>query len=192
MFPHLLYLTHDLFSDLITVTRGGTPWRRIPILGTFCRVSSLLLEVPLAQGVTFWVPTHAPQVSVTHPGSVSTFLSYHAFIPGYDPLLGRIYPKEHREVAWASRVYVLPNNIGTMVLKPSFSPLELDFWRFRPLHSLLYPWVSGVDAISVLYWRCHQRPGNASSSWRRLFLLATPLPRLILLPWAPQWVPPYL
>jgi len=78
MFPHLLHLTHDLFSDLIAVTRGGTSWRRIPILGTFCRVSSLLLEVPLAQGVTFWVPTHAAQVPVTYPGSVSTFLSYHA------------------------------------------------------------------------------------------------------------------
>ena len=39
---------------------------------------SSFLEVPLAQGVTTWVPTHAPQPLVTHPGSVSAFLSYHA------------------------------------------------------------------------------------------------------------------
>ena len=38
----------------------------------------LLLGVHLAQGVTFWVLTHAPQPLVTRLGSVSTFLSYHA------------------------------------------------------------------------------------------------------------------
>ena len=45
------------------------------------------------------------------------------FVPGHDPLLGRIYPREHPEVAGASRVGVLPTGIGTMALKPSFSPL---------------------------------------------------------------------
>ena len=29
-------------------------------------------------GLSFWVPTHAPQLLVTHLRSVSTFLSYHA------------------------------------------------------------------------------------------------------------------
>jgi len=117
------------FSDLITITRGETSWCRIPILGTFRRASSLLLEVPLAQGVTFWVPTHAPQVSVTYPGSVSTFLSKPRpwFVPGHDPLLGRIYPRGHPEVACASRVRLLPTGASTMALKPPFSSLYYCF-----------------------------------------------------------------
>jgi len=39
---------------------------------------SSFLEVHLASGVTFWVPTHSPQPLVTHLGGVSTSLSYHA------------------------------------------------------------------------------------------------------------------
>jgi len=116
MFPHLLHLTQDLFSDLITVTRRGISWHRILILETFCRVSSLLLEVPLAQGVTFWVPTHAPQVSVTCPESVSIFLSYHT--PGSS--LGMT-------LSWV--VPILGSTLRWRGLHESvYSPLVLELW----------------------------------------------------------------
>jgi len=64
-------------SDLIVILRRGflsaaTQPRVIPL-----REPSFL-GVLLAHGVTSWVPTHAPQLLVTHPGSVSTFLLHHA------------------------------------------------------------------------------------------------------------------
>jgi len=64
-------------SDLISTPRGRpydavTQLREIPV----CKSS--FLKVHLARGVTTWVPTHAPQLLVTRPGSVSAFLSYHA------------------------------------------------------------------------------------------------------------------
>ena len=68
-------------------------------------------------GVTFWVPTHAPQVSATHPRSVSTFLSHHA--PGSS--LGMT-------LSW---VVTIPG----ITLKwhglhePGYSPLVLELWR---------------------------------------------------------------
>jgi len=64
-------------SDLIDILRGG-PYSVVAQLrdNPSCKFS--FFEVNLAQGVTFWVPTHAPQPLVTCPGSVSTFLSYHA------------------------------------------------------------------------------------------------------------------
>ena len=40
------------------------------------------------------------------------------FVPGHDPLLGCNYPRDHPEVAWTSRVRILPTGIGTVVLKP--------------------------------------------------------------------------
>jgi len=49
------------------------------------------------------------------------------FVPGHDPLLGCIYPREHPEVAWASRVGLLPTGAITMALKPPFSSL---YYRF--------------------------------------------------------------
>ena len=63
--------------DLIVILRRGslsaaTQLRVIPL-----REPSFL-EVLLARRVTSWVPTHAPQPLVTHPGSVSTFLLHHA------------------------------------------------------------------------------------------------------------------
>ena len=64
-------------SDLIATLRGG-PYSVVTQLRDNPSCKSSFLEVHLAQGVTFWVPTHAPQPLVTRPGSVSTFLSYHA------------------------------------------------------------------------------------------------------------------
>jgi len=87
------------------------------------------LEVLLARGVTSWVPTHAPQPLVTHLGSVSTFLSYHArgsplgvasslvvFVSGF-PSGG----------VGTSRVRLPPTGTRTMALKPPFSYLSLLF-----------------------------------------------------------------
>ena len=106
------------------------------------------------------------QVSVTYPGSVSTFLSYHAPGSSLGMTLSWVVSIPGSTLRWCGlhESVCSPTGIGTMALKPSFSPLQLDFWRFRPLHSLLYPWASGGDAISVLYWRRHQR-----------LVLATPL-----------------
>jgi len=52
--------------------RNITQLRVIPLC------ESSFLEVHLARGVTFWVPTQTPQPLVTSPGSVSTFLSHYA------------------------------------------------------------------------------------------------------------------
>jgi len=122
------------FSDLSAAPRGRsydavTQLREIPA----CKSS--FLEVHQAQGVTTWVPTHAPQPLVTRPGSVSAFLSYHARgLPlGRGPLPGRICPRDSPKVARVatsytscmstSRVRLLPTGTGKMALKPPFSSL---------------------------------------------------------------------
>jgi len=75
-------------SDLIDILRrehhsAVTQLRVIPL----CEFS--FLEVHLARGVIFWVPTHAPQPLVSCPGSVSTFLSYmHVVLPWVWPSHG--------------------------------------------------------------------------------------------------------
>jgi len=71
-------LTVTCSYDLIAILRGG-PYSAVTQLRDNPSCKSSFLEVHLAQGVTFWVPTHAPQPLVTRPGSVSTFLSYHTY-----------------------------------------------------------------------------------------------------------------
>ena len=70
-------LTATCSSDLIATVRGG-PYSAVTQLMDNPSCKPSFLEVHLAQGVTFWVPTHVPQPLVTRPASVSTFLSYHA------------------------------------------------------------------------------------------------------------------
>ena len=70
-------LTAMCSSDLIGILRGG-PYSVVTQLMDIPSCKSSFFEMHLAQGVTFWVPTHAPMPLVTRPGSVSTFLSYHA------------------------------------------------------------------------------------------------------------------
>jgi len=150
------------FSDLSATPRGRlydtvTQLREIPA----CKSS--FLEVHLAQGVTTWVPTHAPQPLVTRPGCVSAFLSYHARgLPlGRGPLPGRIYPRDSPKVAWVamsytpcmstSRVGLLPTGTGNMALKPPFS-------------SLYYcSEVSGLEASSPVPWPLIVPPPPRSS-----------------------------
>jgi len=64
-------------SDLIVTLRRG-PHSAVTQLRVSPLCESSFLEVHLARGVTFWVPTHTLQPLVTRPGSVSSFLSYHA------------------------------------------------------------------------------------------------------------------
>ena len=63
-------------SDL-TATPRGRPYDAVTQLREIPACKSSFLEVHLAQGVTTWVPTHAPQPLATRLGSVSAFLSYH-------------------------------------------------------------------------------------------------------------------
>jgi len=105
-------------SDLIVILRrephnAVTQLRVIPL----CEFS--FLEVHLARGVIFWVPTHAPQPLINCPGSVSTFLSYHA----RGPPLG----------VGTSRVRLPPTSTRTMALKLPFSSLYYCPKVLRPL-----------------------------------------------------------
>jgi len=113
---------------------------------------SSFLEVHPTQGVTTWVPTHAPQPLVTRPGSVSAFLSYHARgLPlGRGPLPGRICPRDSPKEARVatfytscmstSRVRLLPSGTGNMALKPPFSSLYYCSEVPGPKASSLVPW----------------------------------------------------
>ena len=114
-----------------------------------------------ALGVTFWVPTHAPNYLVTYFESVSAFLSYPA--PGCP---GRDFSLEsylsHRRL-WGgrstSRVRLPYTDTITMALKPPFPSLyhcpglsgPEASPRRRSLHGLSYAWVSGNHtAIALL------------------------------------------
>jgi len=69
-------LTATCPSDLTVIPRGR-PYSVVTQLRDIPSCKSSFLEVHMAQGVTFWVPTHAPQPLLTCPESVSTFLSYY-------------------------------------------------------------------------------------------------------------------
>jgi len=111
------------------------PYEVVTQLREISACKSSLLEVHPAQGMTTWVPTHAPQPLVTRPGSISAFLSHHArrFPLGRGPFPGRICPRDSPKVAWivtsytscmgTSRVRSLPAGIRNMALKPPFSSL---------------------------------------------------------------------
>jgi len=64
-------------SDLIAALRRG-PHSAVTQLRVIPLCESFFLKVPLAQGVTPLVPTHAPQPLVIRPGNVSTLLKHHA------------------------------------------------------------------------------------------------------------------
>ena len=147
-------------SDLNTALLRE-PYSAVTQLRVIPLCESSFLEVHLARGVTFWVPTHAPNYLVTYFESVSAFLSYPA--PGYP---GRDLPLESylsQRRLWGgrgtSRVRLLYTDAITMALKPPFPSLyqfpEISgpeaFPRRRSLHGLSYPWVSGNHtAIALL------------------------------------------
>jgi len=127
-------------SDLIVILRRGslsaaTQLRVIPL----CEPS--FLEVLLARGVTSWVPTHAPQPLVTHLGSVSTFLSYHA----------RGSPLGVAS-SWVVSVSGFPNGgVGTSRVRlPPTCTTTYGFQATFLFSSLLF-WASGArDFLAVL------------------------------------------
>jgi len=139
------------FSDLSAIPRGR-PYNAITQLREIPARKSSFLEVHPAQGVTTWVPTHAPQPLVTRLGCVSAFLSYHARgLPlGRGPLPCRICPRDSPKVARVatsytscmstSRVRLLPNGTGNMALKPPFPSLYYCFEVPRPEASSPVPW----------------------------------------------------
>jgi len=101
-----------------------------PNLGFFDRVSPLFCEVLLLRGLTFWVPTHASQLLVTRPGSVSTFLSYHA--RGFPLVMALSWvvsvPGSPSSGVGTSRVRFSPTGTRTCGLEATFLfPLSL-FW----------------------------------------------------------------
>ena len=90
-------VTYDL-----SATPRGKPYDAVTQLREIPARKSSLLEVHPTQGMTTWVPTHAPQPLVTRPGSISAFLSHHARrLPlGRGPLPGRVCPNDSPKVAW--------------------------------------------------------------------------------------------
>ena len=136
-------------------------------------------------GVTFWVPTYAPNYLVTYFESVSAFLSHPA--PGYP---GRDLPLESylsQRRLWGgrstSRVRLPYTGAITMALKPPFPSIYYcpglsgpeAFPRRRSLHGLSYPWVSGNHTVIALFYYCliWRRPGWATPSPRRRLVSAT-------------------
>ena len=99
LLPHV---THDL-----STTPRGRPYNAVTQLREIPARKSSLSEVHPAQGMTTWVPTHAPQPPVTRPGSISSFLSHHArrLTLGRGPLPGRICPSDSPKVAWIATSY---------------------------------------------------------------------------------------
>ena len=191
-------------SDLIATPRGR-PYDTVTQLREIPACKSSFLEVHLAQGVNTWVPTHAPQVLVTRPGSVSAFLSHHAhgLSPGRGPLPGRIYPRDSPEVAWV--LHESGYSLLVLGIWP-WSHLSLSlitvlrYWGprppppyrglllCRPLHGLPYPWVSGDGNIDAwIWWRPHLAmltPGDAHT-WRHpKRATLTFLPRVWLWLWS--------
>jgi len=147
----------------LSLTPCGRPYDAVTQLREILARKSSFFEVHLAQGVTIWVPTHAPQPLVTRPGSVFAFLSYHARgLPlGQGPLLGRICPRDSPKVARVatsctpcmstSRVRLLPTGTGNMALKPPFSSL---YYRSE---------VPGPEASSPVPWPLIVPPPPRSS-----------------------------
>jgi len=112
-------------SGLIATLCGG-PYNAVTQLRDIPSCKSSFLEVHLARGVTFWVPTHAPQPLVTRPGSVSTFLSYYAHGSPLGVALSWVVsvPGVSRGGVGTSRVRLPPTGTRTMALKPPLSSLH--------------------------------------------------------------------
>ena len=158
-------VTYDL-----SATPRGRPYDVVTQLRGIPAHKSSLLEVHPAQGMTTWVPTHAPQPLVTRPGSISTFLSHHACrLPlGRGPLPGCVCPSGSPKVACTAAsihlmygyftIQVTPCRYWEYGLEATFPFSLLLILRYRgllpcrPLHGLPYPWVSGGGPSYL--WAC--------------------------------------
>jgi len=126
------------------------------------------------------VPTHAPQSLVTRPGSVSTFLSYHARGSPLGVALSWVVsvPGSPSGGVGTSRVRLPPTGTKTMALKPPFSSLHYCSEVLSPLTVSPPPRFFLPMGIGGWHRRCLNLAtphlGNALS-WRRLILVT---PRL--------------
>ena len=120
--------------DLIATLRGVS-YSIVAQLRDNPSCKSSFLECIWHKGVTFWVPTHAPQPLVTCPGSVSAFLSYHAHGSPLGVALSWIVfvPGSPSGGVGTSRVRLPLTGTRTMALKPPFSSLHYCFEVLRPL-----------------------------------------------------------
>ena len=111
-------------SDLIVILRRE-PHSVVTQLRVIPLCESSFLKVHLARGMTFRVPTHAPQPLVIRSGSVSTFLSYHARGSPLGVALSWVVsvPGSRSGGVGTSRVRFPPSGIRTMALKPPSSSL---------------------------------------------------------------------
>ena len=119
-------------SDLIVILRSG-PHSAVTQLRVIPLCESSFFEVHLAQGVTFWVPTHASQLLVTHFGSVSTFLSYHAHGSPLDVAFSWVVsvPGSPSGGVGTSRVKLPPTGTRTYGLEATFLFSSSLFWARR-------------------------------------------------------------
>ena len=157
---------------------------------------SSFLDVHLAQGVTFWVPTHAPQPLVTRPGSVSTILSYHAHGSPLGVALSWVVSVSGVSQRWRGYFtsQVTPHWYWEYGLEATFLFSLLLFWGTEAPHGVAPSMVFSTRG----YRGWHRRRLNLATphlgdayTWRRLYL-ATPTPGGALsgqpvdfLPWAP-------
>ena len=133
-----------------------------------------------AQRVTFWVPTNAPQPLVTRPGSVSTFLSYHARGSPLSVALSWVVSVlgSPSGGVGTSRVRLPLTGTRTMALKPPFSSLYYCSEVLRPLtvspppRSFLPMGIGGdtVDALTLQRLHLATPHLGDASPWRRLIL----------------------
>ena len=123
-----------------------------PNLGLIHRANPPFSKCTWRKGVTFSAPTHAPQLLVTHLGSVSTFLSYHARGSPLDvaPSWVVSVPGFPSGGVGTSRVRLLPTSTGTVALKPPFSFSLSSFWAVKEARALLVMSWLGY----VLFWWC--------------------------------------
>jgi len=104
-----------------------------PNLGIIHRVSPPSWIASGAEGVTFWVPTHAPHSS--HLPWKCIYLSFAPctwFSPGRGPLMGRICPRVSRRWHGYFTNRLPPTGTRTMALKPPFSSLYYCSEVLRP------------------------------------------------------------
>ena len=170
-------LTATCYSNLIATLRVG-PYNAITQLRDNPSCMSSFFEVHLAQRVTFWVPTHAPQPLVTRPRSVSTFLSHHA--PG-SPLgvalswVVSVPGVSHRWHGYFTS-QVTPYWYWEYGLEATFLFSLLLFWDTEASRGVAPSTTFPTHGYRGWHHRClilaMPRPGDAYT-WRRL-RLATP------------------
>ena len=145
-----------------------------PNLGLFHCVGPSSFEVLLAGGVTFWVPTHAPQSLVTLLGVHLPFSRIiHVVLPWSWPSHGSYLYQGLPAVAWILHESGLPpTGTRTYGLEASFLCYCSELLRSKassrchPLHGVSYPWASGGNTIDISAWLrlllAMSLPGDAS------------------------------